>query len=226
MHVHWAEKWLQFQHNGKPVKIQGILPQAQVGPPISSNQLEAMMKQGSVLCCVQLNVVTEGQPHEVSIPGEIQNLIDTYSTIFQPITGLPPQRAGDHTIPLFPGATPFRLRPYRYNPFQKDEIERQIKEMLEKGLIKHSSSPFSSPALLVKKKTGDWRLCVDYRRLNALTVKNKYSLPIIDELLDELSGATWFSSLDLCSGFHQLGWQKDMNIRLLFRRITGITNTK
>lgn len=92
MHVHWAEKWLQFQHKGKYVKIQGILPQAQVGPPISSNQLEAMMKQGSVLCCVQLNAVSEGQPHEASIPCEIQNLIHKYSTIFQPITGLPPQR--------------------------------------------------------------------------------------------------------------------------------------
>jgi hypothetical protein len=64
---------------------------------------------------------------------------------------LPPKRDGDHTIPLMPGSTPFRLRPYRYNPYQKNEIEKQIKEMLEKGLIKHSASPFSSLALLVKK---------------------------------------------------------------------------
>lgn len=116
---------------------------------------------------------------------EIQQLIDTYSLVFQEPKGLPPSRQGDHQIPLIVGAQPFILRPYRYNPAQKDEIERQIKEMLLKGWIQPSSSPFNSPILLVKKKTGDWRLCVDYRRLNALTVKNKYPLPIIDEILDE-----------------------------------------
>lgn len=148
--------------------------------------------------------MTNTEPNESRIPEQIQALIDKYSSIFQPLPGLPPKRDGDHAISLMSEATPFKLRPYRYNPFQKNEIEKQIKEMLEKGLIKHSSSPFSSPALLVRKKTGDWRLCVDYRRLNALTVKNKYPLPIIDELLDELHGASWFSSLDLCLGFHQI----------------------
>jgi hypothetical protein len=76
--------------------------------------------------------------------------------------------------------------------------------MLDKGWIQTSTSPYSSPVLLVRKKTGDWRLCVDFRRLNALTIKNKYPLPIIEELLEELQGATWFTTLDLCSGFHQI----------------------
>lgn len=76
--------------------------------------------------------------------------------------------------------------------------------MLDKGWIQTSTSPYSSPVLLVRKKTGDWRLCVDFRRLNALTIKNKYPLSIIEELLEELQGATWFTTLDLCSGFHQI----------------------
>lgn len=81
------------------------------------------------------------------------------------------------------------IRPYRYSPHQKTEIEKQVGDMLQRGVIQHSSSPFASPVLLVKKKDGTWRFCVDYRHLNAITVKNKHPLPIVDELLDELAGA-------------------------------------
>lgn len=135
---------------------------------------------------------------------DIQNLITEFASLFDKPTGLPPARSHCHSIPLVPGATSFRLRPYRYNPTQKDEIEHQVKELLQNGMIQPSSSPFASPVILARKKTGDWRLRVDYRRLNALTVKNKYPLPVIDELLDELQGAMWFTSLDLSSGYHQI----------------------
>jgi len=93
--------------------------------------------------------------------------------------------------------------------------------MLQKGWIQVSTSPFSSPALLVRNKTGDWRLCVDYRRLNALNTKNKYPLPVIEDLLDELHGAQWFTSLDLCSGFHQIRMAQGEEFKIAFQTHSG-----
>lgn len=112
--------------------------------------------------------------------------------MFQEPTGLPPVRALGHAIHLIPGATPVNCRPYRYSPLQKDEIEKQVSKMLAEGLITPSMSPFASPVLLVKKKDGSWRFCVDYRKLNDITIKNKFPLPIVDELLDELAGTAFF----------------------------------
>lgn len=98
----------------------------------------------------------------------------------------------DHTIPLKPDAIPVNTRPYRYSPLHKDEIEKQVKELLFYGFITHSSSPFASPVLLVQKKDGSWIFCVDYRKLNELSIKNKFPMPIIDEILDELAGTKFF----------------------------------
>lgn len=138
------------------------------------------------------------------IPKCVATILDSNSELFQEPSALPPKRAFHHSIPLQPGVQPVNVKPYRYSPTQKDEIEKQIKQMLQQGIIRASSSPFASPVLLVKKKDGTWRFCVDYRHLNNITVKNKYPLPIVDELLDELHGAQWFTKLDLRSGYHQI----------------------
>jgi hypothetical protein len=117
---------------------------------------------------------------------------------------LSPLRAFDNKIMLLPSVKPVNVKPYHYSPTQKDEIERQVKEILANGIIRASHNPFPSPVILVKKKDGSWRFCVDYRQLNNITVKDKYPLPIVDELLDELHGASWFTKLDIRSGYHQI----------------------
>jgi hypothetical protein len=134
----------------------------------------------------------------------LQAVLEEFVAIFAAPTGMPPPRSQDHRLHLVPGAAPVVVRPYRYTTAHKDELERQCADMLSQGIIKRSSSAFSSPVFLVKKPDGSWRFCVDYQALNAITVKDAYPISVVDELLDELSGARFFTKLDLHSGYHQV----------------------
>ena len=122
---------------------------------------------------------------------------------------LPPKRNHNHRIPLLPNQLLVNTRLYRYPHYQKNEIEKLVKEFLQAGIIHPSQSPFSSLVLLIKKSDGSWHFYVDYRALNDITIKDKFPTPIIDEVLDELHGAKKISKLDLRSEYHQILVQHD-----------------
>jgi hypothetical protein len=120
------------------------------------------------------------------------------------LPGMPPDRDVEFVIELQPGTAPISKRPYRMPPKELAELKTQLQELLDKGYIRPSSSPWGCPALFVKKKDGSLRMCVDYRPLNAVTIKNKYPLPRVDVLFDQLAGAKVFSKIDLRSSYHQI----------------------
>jgi hypothetical protein len=125
-------------------------------------------------------------------------------------------------IHLLPGSAPVVVRAYRYPAIQKDEIERQCATMLKEGLIRRSNSEFSSHVLLVKKQEGTWRFCIDFRALNEHTVKDRFPIPVVDELLDELQGSRFFTKLDLRSGYHQVRMHPNSVKMTAFRTHQGL----
>ncbi|KAL2248535.1 UNVERIFIED_CONTAM: Transposon Ty3-G Gag-Pol polyprotein [Sesamum indicum] len=146
---------------------------------------------------------------EVTGSIKVQEVLQRYEDIFKEPHSLPPEREIEHRIELLSDAIPRKQHPYRYAYGQKTEIEKIVKEMLDIGIIRPSQSSFVSPLLLVKKKDGGWRMCVDYRYLNKLTLKHNFPIPVIDELLDELHGAKYFSKIDLRSGYFQIRMRKE-----------------
>ncbi|KAL0420383.1 UNVERIFIED_CONTAM: Transposon Ty3-G Gag-Pol polyprotein [Sesamum latifolium] len=133
------------------------------------------------------------------------------------LPGLPPQQEIDFEIETIPGAAPISIAPYRMAPSELKELKKQLEEMLDKGFIRPSISPWGAPVLFVKKKDGSIRLCIDYRHLNRITIKNKYPLPRIDDLLDQLKGATVFSKIDFRSGYWKLRIEEGSIPKTAFR---------
>ncbi|GJZ45388.1 putative reverse transcriptase domain-containing protein [Tanacetum coccineum] len=120
------------------------------------------------------------------------------------LPGLPPVRQVEFQIDLIPGATPVARAPYRLAPSEMQELSNQLQELADRGFIRPSTSPWGAPVLFVKKKDGSFRMCIDYRELNKLTIKNRYPLPKIDDLFDQLQGSSVYSKIDFRSGYHQL----------------------
>eukprot|EP00253_Pinus_taeda_P004030 PITA_04030 len=149
-------------------------------------------------------------------------VIQEFTDVFpEEIPGLPPRRNIDFTIELVPGATPVSRTPYRMSVPELIELKMQLQELLDKNYIRPSVSPWGAPVLFVKKKDGTLRMCIDYRQLNKLTIKNKYPLPRIDELFDQVKGTTVFSKIDLRSGYHQIRIKDEYIAKTAFRTRYG-----
>lgn len=183
---------------------------------LTAQQLKRALRQGAPAYLAVLRETQEdskdNNPMEQAVASALpqlrpalESLFKRYAKTLGPMPNrLPPTRDVDHEIELEPGAKPPYLPIYHLSPKELEEVKAQLTDLLEKGFIQPSKSPFGAPIIFVPKKNGKLRMCVDYRALNKLTVKNRYPLPRIDELMDRLQGATVFSKLDLQSGYWQI----------------------
>ncbi|XP_073066032.1 uncharacterized protein [Primulina eburnea] len=168
---------------------------------LSASQTLKAMKSGEEVYLAMLSEVKEGTTLALGEISVVQEFLDVFP---EELPGTIPDREVEFEINLVPNATPISKAPYRMAPAELKELKEQLQELLDKKQIRLSTSPWGAPVLFVKKKDGSMRLCIDYRELNKITIKNKYPLPRIDDLFDQLKGATVFSKLDLRSGYHQL----------------------
>ncbi|KAI3691369.1 hypothetical protein L2E82_49718 [Cichorium intybus] len=202
--------------NGETLIIKGEKPGRSLNI-VSSTKIRKYLKEDCIAFMAHI-VERESEVKQIQdIP-----VVRDYPEVFpEELPGLPPHRQVEFRIDLILGATPVAKTPYRLAPSEMQELSGQLQELLEKGFIRPSSSPWGAPVLFVKKKDGSFRMCIDYRELNKLTIKNRYPLPRIDDLFDQLQGATYFSKIDLRSGYHQLRVHEEDVHKTAFRTRYG-----
>ncbi|GJS98048.1 putative reverse transcriptase domain-containing protein [Tanacetum coccineum] len=150
------------------------------------------------------------------------SVVKEFPDVFpEDLPGIPPVRQVEFQIDLIPGAAPIARTPYRLAPSEMQELSNQLQELTDRGFIRPSTSPWGAPVLFVKKKDGSFRMCIDYRELNKLTIKNRYPLPRIDDLFDQLQGSSVYSKIDLRSGYHQLRVREEDIPKTAFRTRYG-----
>ncbi|KAA0039461.1 Ty3/gypsy retrotransposon protein [Cucumis melo var. makuwa] len=224
--VDWKNLSLSFVAEGKEVNIKGdpSLTRARISLKYMMKNWEEKDSKFLIECrslqvgavegdeCCLLN--TEGK-------GLTSSIIKQFQDVFEWPKKLPPRREIEHHIHMKEGTNLINVRPYRYGFHQKEEMEKLIQEMLNSGVIRPSIDPYSSPMLLVKKKDGSWRFCVDYRAVNNATIPDKFPIPVVEELFDELCGATLFSKINLKSGYHQIRMADEDVEKTAFRTHEG-----
>ncbi|KAL1555324.1 hypothetical protein AAHA92_15780 [Salvia divinorum] len=215
--IRCKERQISLQTPGrKPTNFHGI-PMNQQTSIISALQATTMIRKGcpAYLVYLQGDDLKERGIEDVALVRDFPDIFpDT-------LPGPPPDRQLEFIIDLEPGSAPVSKAPYRMTPKELEELKIQLQELLDLGFIRPSVSPWGAPVLFVKKKDGTVRMCIDYRELNKLTLKNKYPLPRIDDLFDQLRGAGVFSKMDLRSGYHQLKVRREDIPKTAFRTRYG-----
>ena len=184
---------------------------------ISVIQANKMLRKA---CQGYLVYVIESGNSEMQLV-EVPVVNEFFDVFPEDLPGLPPDREIEFEIELAPGTEPIPIAPYRMAPAELKELKVQMEELLSKGFVKTSTSPWGASVLFVKKKDGSLRLCIDYRQLNKVTIRNQYPLPRIDDLFDQLQGAKVFSKIDLRSGYHQLKVRREDVPKTAFRTRYG-----
>ncbi|GJS13751.1 reverse transcriptase domain-containing protein [Tanacetum coccineum] len=213
--IPWKNKTLIIHGDGS---TQGNVTRLNI---ISCTKTQKYMEKGFPIFLAH---VTTKEVEDKSEKKRLENvpIVQDFPEVFpEDLPGLPPTRQVEFQIDLVPGAAPVARAPYRLAPSEMKELSEQLKELSDKGFIRPSSSPWGAPVLFVKKKDGSFRMCIDYRELNKLTVKNRYPLPRIDDLFDQLQGSSVYSKIDLRSGYHQLRVREEDIPKTAFRTRYG-----
>ncbi|GKC63503.1 putative reverse transcriptase domain-containing protein [Tanacetum coccineum] len=185
---------VQGDRDGKGVKLKlGI---------ISCTKTHKYIKRGCPIFLAQVTKKETEDKSEEKRLEDVPNVRDFSEAFLEDFPGLPPTRQVEFQIDLVPGAAPVARASYRLAPSELQELSTQLQELSDKGFIRPSSSPWGAPVLFVKKKDGSFQMCIDYRELNNLTVKNQYPLPRIDDLFDQLQGSRVYSKIELRSDYH------------------------
>ena len=220
----FRDKTLSFTFKNKHVVIDANASGSTI-PIVNHVATKRLIKKSPFAYMIFVKEVNSAKAENCSSLEHSQNaFLMSYQDCFTDAlpNSLPPERPEDHKIDLIPGSSAPNQPPYRVSAAQQEEILTQVNELLEKGLIRPSSSPYCSPVLLVQKKDGSFRMCVDYRSLNKITIKNRFPIPRIDDILDKLQDASIFSRIDLKSGYHQVRVAPTDVHKIAFRTTFGL----
>jgi hypothetical protein len=244
-HIQWTERIVQFSHKNKHHVLRASDPHTEptvcASVKLTCNLISEreLMEQQDEIESVELALVqwtsSNGDGVELHCNAvqtssntnkdeeSVRHLLTEFRDVFPDDlpAGLPPERAIDHRIELVPGSAPTSRPTYRMSQTELDELKKQLQDLVDHGFVQPSKSPYGAPVLFVRKKDGSNRMCVDYRALNKITIKNKYPLPRVDELFDRLLGARYFSKIDLRSGYHQVRIHPDDVPKTAFRTRYG-----